>query len=37
MKSIGDIEIENPKKLRSGKVREMFFNSEILIITTDRI
>lgn len=38
MKLIGDVEIENLEKLRSGKVREMFaFDSKILIVTTDRI
>jgi len=38
MKLVGDIEIKNLEKLRSGKVREMFgFDSEILIVTTDRI
>ncbi|HEY4662628.1 MAG TPA: phosphoribosylaminoimidazolesuccinocarboxamide synthase [Candidatus Humimicrobiaceae bacterium] len=38
MKPVGDIEIKNLEKLRSGKVREMFgFDSEILIVTTDRI
>ncbi|MFA5014046.1 MAG: phosphoribosylaminoimidazolesuccinocarboxamide synthase [Actinomycetota bacterium] len=38
MKLVGNIEIKNLEKLRSGKVREMFgFNSEILIVTTDRI
>src|SRR4030043_1228952 len=38
MKPVGDIEIKNLEKLRSGKVREMFgFNGEILIVTTDRI
>ncbi|GAG63059.1 unnamed protein product [marine sediment metagenome] len=38
MKLVGDVEIENLEKLRSGKVREMFsFNDKILIVTTDRI
>ena len=38
MKVIGNVELENVKKLRSGKVREMFaFNDKILIVTTDRI
>jgi len=38
MKLVGDIEIKDLEKLRSGKVREMFgFDSEILIVTTDRI
>jgi len=38
MKLVGDIEIKNLEKLRSGKVREMFgFDNEILIVTTDRI
>ncbi len=38
MKLVGDIEIKNLEKLRSGKVREMFaFDSKILIVTTDRI
>jgi phosphoribosylaminoimidazole-succinocarboxamide synthase len=38
MKPVGDIEIKNLEKLRSGKVREMFaFDGEILIVTTDRI
>ena len=38
MKLIGDVEIENLEKLRSGKVREMFtFDDRILIVTTDRI
>ncbi len=38
MKLIGDVEIENLEKLRSGKVREMFtFDGRILIVTTDRI
>ncbi len=38
MKLIGDVEIENLEKLRSGKVREMFsFDGKILIVTTDRI
>ncbi len=38
MKLVGEVEIENLEKMRSGKVREMFgFNDEILIVTTDRI
>jgi len=38
MKLIGNVEIENLEKLRSGKVREMFsFDGKILIVTTDRI
>jgi len=38
MKLVGDVEIENLEKLRSGKVREMFsFDDKILIVTTDRI
>ena len=38
MRNIGDVEIENLEKLRSGKVREMFsFDGKILIVTTDRI
>jgi len=38
MKLIGDVEIANLEKLRSGKVREMFsFDSRLLIVTTDRI
>jgi phosphoribosylaminoimidazole-succinocarboxamide synthase len=38
MKPVGDIEIKDLEKLRSGKVREMFgFDGEILIVTTDRI
>lgn len=38
MKVIGEVEIENLDKIKSGKVREMFaFNDEILIVTTDRI
>ena len=38
MKLVGEVEIENLEKMRSGKVREMFgFNGEILIVTTDRI
>jgi len=38
MKLVGEVEIENLEKLKSGKVREMFaFNDEILIVTTDRI
>jgi len=38
MKLVEEVEIENLKKLKSGKVREMFaFNNEILIVTTDRI
>lgn len=38
MKLVGDIEIKDLEKLRSGKVREMFaFDSKILIVTTDRI
>jgi len=38
MKLVEEVEIENLKKLKSGKVREMFaFNNELLIVTTDRI
>ncbi len=38
MKLVEEVEIENLKKLKSGKVREMFtLNNEILIVTTDRI
>lgn len=38
MKLVGDVEIENLEKLRSGKVREMFsLDDRILIVTTDRI
>lgn len=38
MKLVGDVEIENLEKLRSGKVREMFsLEDRILIVTTDRI
>ncbi len=38
MKLVGEVEIENLEKLKSGKVREMFIlNDEILIVTTDRI
>src|SRR4030042_1094501 len=38
MKPVGDIEIKDLEKLRSGKVREVFgFDGEILIVTTDRI
>lgn len=37
MKPIGDVEIGDLKKIKSGKVREMFsLNDEILIVTTDR-
>jgi len=38
MKLIGNVELENIQKIKSGKVREMFaLGSEILIVTTDRI
>lgn len=38
MKLIGNVEIENIEKLKSGKVREMFaFEDKLLIVTTDRI
>ncbi len=38
MKLVGDVEIKDLEKLRSGKVREMFgFDDKILIVTTDRI
>ncbi len=38
MKLVGEVEIKNLEKMRSGKVREMFgFKDEILIVTTDRI
>ncbi|MCL5071598.1 MAG: phosphoribosylaminoimidazolesuccinocarboxamide synthase [Actinobacteria bacterium] len=38
MKLIGNVEIENVDKIKSGKVREMFsFEDKILIVTTDRI
>lgn len=38
MRLIGEVEIPGIEKLGSGKVREMFsFNSEMLIVTTDRI
>ncbi len=38
MKVVGNVEIEGMEKIKSGKVREMFSNnSEILIVTTDRI
>jgi len=38
MKPIGEVDIPGIKKIGSGKVREMFaFNSEMLIVTTDRI
>jgi len=38
MKLIGGVEIDGVEKIASGKVREMFsFNSELLIVTTDRI
>lgn len=38
MKLVGDVEIKNLEKLRSGKVREMFsLDDRILIVTTDRI
>jgi phosphoribosylaminoimidazole-succinocarboxamide synthase len=38
MKLVGNVEIENVEKIKSGKVREMFaFEDKILIVTTDRI
>jgi len=38
MKLVGNVEIENINKIKSGKVREMFsFEDKILIVTTDRI
>jgi len=38
MKLVGNVEIENVEKIKSGKVREMFaFEDKILIGTTDRI
>jgi len=38
MKTVGEINIEGVKKIKSGKVREMFaFDDKMLIVTTDRI
>ena len=38
MKLVGEVEIESMKKIKSGKVREMFaFEDKLLIVTTDRI
>ncbi|MBC7333016.1 MAG: phosphoribosylaminoimidazolesuccinocarboxamide synthase [Actinobacteria bacterium] len=38
MKPVGEIELGDLKKIKSGKVREMFsLNDELLIVTTDRI
>ena len=38
MKLVGNVEIENIEKIKSGKVREMFsFEDKLLIVTTDRI
>ncbi len=38
MRTIGSVEIKNLKKIRSGKVREVFeIGEDLLIITTDRI
>ncbi len=38
MRLVGDVEIENIEKVKSGKVREMFsFEDKLLIVTTDRI
>lgn len=38
MKLVGNVEIENVEKIKSGKVREMFaFEDRILIVTNDRI
>jgi len=38
MKSVGNVDIENLQKLKSGKVREMFsIDDRLLIVTTDRI
>src|SRR5450830_424205 len=38
MKLVGNVELENIKKIKSGKIREMFsLGDRLLIITTDRI
>ena len=38
MRTIGSIEIKNLKKLKTGKVREVFeIDKDLLIVTTDRI
>lgn len=38
MKLVGNIELENIQKIKSGKVREVFsFENNLLIVTTDRI
>lgn len=38
MKLVGNVELDNIPKIKSGKVREMFsLGDEILIVTTDRI
>src|SRR5450830_648109 len=38
MKSVGNVDLENLQKLKSGKVREMFsIDDMLLIVTTDRI
>lgn len=38
MKLIGNVELENIQKIKSGKVREMFLlDGSLLIVTTDRI
>ncbi|MCE5329684.1 phosphoribosylaminoimidazolesuccinocarboxamide synthase [bacterium] len=38
MKLIGNVELENIQKIKSGKVREMFsLDDKLLIVTTDRI
>jgi phosphoribosylaminoimidazole-succinocarboxamide synthase len=38
MKLVGNVELENIKKIKSGKIREMFsLGDMLLIVTTDRI
>src|SRR5450830_467114 len=38
MKLVGNVELENIKKIKSGKIREMFsLGDRLLIVTTDRI